>query len=123
MNQDRASMHTLKAVVTNKVGKTTEHTSAVVVTNPVSADMQQEETVIVERQMRMMKMTRCRGRWKKRIQKVIVLIQMTPVIQMKKRTEMMPPLGYFTFRLPGRGCERATIVTSTRGHIIHLPWF
>jgi hypothetical protein len=85
MNQDRAAMHTLKVVVTKKVGKAAEHTSVVVVTNPVRAARQQEETMILERQMVMM-MARCRGRWKKKIHMVIVVI---PMIPMKKRTEMM----------------------------------
>jgi hypothetical protein len=86
MNQDRAAMHMLEEVVTNIVGRAAKHTSVVVVTNLVRGARQQEETVIVERQMLTMKMARCRGRWKKKIHMVIVVI---PMIPMKKRTEMM----------------------------------
>jgi hypothetical protein len=61
----------------------------VVVMNLVGAVRQQEETVIVERQMLKMKMALWRGGWKKKIQMVIVVIPMIPMIRMTNRMKRM----------------------------------
>jgi hypothetical protein len=81
-NQDRVAMHTLAEVVVNTIGGVVKHTLEVVVTNLVRAFRQQEDTLIVERQMLVMKMAPCKGKWKK-INMVIV------VIRMKKITKRM----------------------------------
>jgi hypothetical protein len=86
-NQDRASMHTLEVVVTNQ-GREMKHTLEVVVTNQVRAVRQQEETVIVKGGT--MKMAPCRGRWKRKIQMVIVVIQMIPDEEENEEDVLVP---------------------------------
>ncbi|KAK1626200.1 hypothetical protein QYE76_000515 [Lolium multiflorum] len=97
MNQDSAAMHThtLEVVVTNTMGRAAKHTAEVVVMNLVGAVRQQEETVIVERQMLKMKMALWRGGWKKKIQMVIVVIPMIPMIPMIRMTNRMKRMCRF----------------------------